>query len=317
MVDIITNADKVEQILGDAVESSRRNSDGKQANYIPELESFPPEYTSACIRMLDNTEYYAGDSTEQKLTLQSVSKLVVFLGILEEQGPATVATMVRSEPSGDDFASVARLDQFGPVPSNPMLNAGAIALCSAIPGNVEDKLTWLDNWMAKLFNSNLHSNVKVFASERRTGDRNRALAYLLKSNGILGDDIETALDTYFHLCSFEATTSQASYFSMLLANLGRSPDGEQIFSRQTALQVISVMATCGLYNESGRHLVRTGMPAKSGVSGMIIACVPGVAGIAVASPRVNRKGTSIRGELILESLSNELGWHFANVLSSR
>jgi len=237
--------------------------------------------------------------------------VVILIGMLETFHAEKVASWVRMEPSGDDFASVARLDQFGPVPYNPMLNAGAISLCSHIPGDkIEEKLSWLEEWMEKCFGEPLKINNKIFASERRTGDRNRSLAYLMKSNGVIDGDVEAILETYFYCCAFEVSLHQATVLAYLLANRGVSPSGERIIAIETVRFVIAIMATCGLYNESGRHLVRTGMPAKSSVSGLMIASVPNKAGIAVASPRVNRKGNSIRGELILEYLSNKLDWHF-------
>ena len=109
-------------------------------------------------------------------------------------------------------------------------------------------------------------NQKIFYSEQRTAGRNRSLAYLMKSTNVVIGNVEEVLVTYFHLCSFEGTVSQAGYLAMLLANRGRSADGKQVISIETVKTVVSVMATCGLYNESGVHLVKTGFPAKSGVS---------------------------------------------------
>jgi len=245
------------------------------------------------------------------ITLQSVSKLVILIGLLEEFGPKKVFNWVKVEPSGTDFASIARLDQFGPAPSNPLLNSGAIALCSRIPGNHEEQLSWLDVWVTKLFGEKLTITTTVYASERRTGDRNRSIAYLMKSTGVIENDIEMILDTYFCLCSYEANITQAAYLPMLLAAGGQLPGSERVFSRETANHVIAIMATCGLYNESGTHLVRTGMPAKSGVSGFTVAVSLKKAGIAALSPRVNKRGNSIRGEIMLEEIAKELNWHFA------
>ena len=191
-----------------------------------------------------------------------------------------------------------------------MVNAGAITLCSHLTGNTEDKIAWIEGWMEKLFNSNLYLNPKVLASERRTGDRNRSIAYLLKSNGMLRGEVDNTLEAYFSLCSFEASISQASYLPMLLANSGKAPDGTVVFSEHTARYVMAIMATCGLYNETGTYMVRCGLPGKSGVSGLIIAAAPRTAGIAVASPRVNNKGTSLRGTIMLEHIAQRMDWHF-------
>jgi glutaminase len=304
---------EIQSVLDQAILVARNNHEGSHAAYIPELALVPPDITNVAVTLNDGHRFIAGDSVDYMFSLQSVAKLVVLIGLLEEYGPDKVFSWVRVEPSGDDFASVARLDQFGPAPSNPMLNAGAIALCSHIPGHMEQRILWLENWAKKLFCEPLGMNQKVFSSERRTGDRNRSLAYLMKSTGFVDGDVEEMLETYFCLCSFEGSVVQASYLPMLLSNRGVSPDGAQIISEETALAVVSIMATCGLYNESGAHLVRTGLPGKSGVSGMILACALGRGGIAVASPRVNPKGTSIRGEIMLTYLAKELGWHFASV----
>lgn len=302
---------EIQPILDEAIATARNNVDGKVSSYIPELAIFPEEYLSVAVRFRDGTVMTGGDDPQTLMTVQSVSKVALLIGMLEQFNAEQVFSWVRMEPSGDDFASVARLDQFGPMPYNPMLNAGAISLCSHIPGETqEQKILWLENWMEKCFGQQLKINHKVFTSERRTGDRNRSLAYLMKSNQVVTGSIKEILEIYFYSCSFETNVVQASYLSFLLANKGCTPTGERVMSLDTVRIVVSIMATCGLYNESGRHFVRTGMPSKSSVSGLTIAIVPNKVGIAVASPRVNRKGNSIRAEIVLEILSSKMGWHF-------
>ena len=300
-----------QSILDETVTLARENKEGSVASYIPELAQVPEDLTGIALMLNEGACFFAGDAQDQRFTLQSIAKLVILIGLLEEHGPQNVFSWVRVEPSGDDFASVARLDQFGPLASNPMLNSGAITLCSHIVGNTEQRLTWLEKWMARLFGQTLSINPKVFSSERRTGDRNRALAYLLKSNKVIDGDVDHILEIYFYLCSFEANITQCAYLPMLLANGGLAPDGERVISKETVQNVVAIMATCGLYNESGTHLVKTGLPAKSSVSGLIISVAPKHGGIAVASPKVNSKGTSVRGEIILETLAKKLDWHFA------
>lgn len=302
---------KLQEVLNMAVEEAMANTEGKPAGYIPELAAMDPEVTGAAVLSKQGEYTIAGDAEDHLVTLQSTAKMIVLIAMLEEYGLQKVLSWVKFEPSGDDFASIARLDQFGPLPSNPMLNSGSISLCSHIPGNHEQQLHWLEQWTEKLFGETLKINNKVFASERRTGDRNRSLAYLLKSTNVISGDVDNILENYFYLCSFEATIKQMAHMPMLLANQGKNAAGEQVISVETARHVVSIIATCGLYNESGTHLVRTGMPAKSGVSGVILAVVPNYGGVAVMSPRVNRKGTSIRGSMILETLSREMDWHFA------
>jgi glutaminase len=308
----MTHAHLTEALLQQLVQDAEKNTDGKTANYIPELANVNPEITAIAVQPLGEKSVMHSNTPLQKVTLQSTAKLIPLIGLLEELGPSKVFEWVKVEPSGDEFSSITRLEQFGPKPSNPMLNAGAITLCSHIPAVGEHAFLWLESWMTTLFHQKLRINATVCASEKITGDRNRSLAYLLHSRGMLGKYVRETLDLYFTLCSYEASLEQMLYLPTLLANAGRDPVSQaQIISERTCKITIAIMATCGLYDETGTHMVRTGMPAKSGVSGYTLASVPGKAGIVVLSPRVNAKGNSIRGELMLEGLSDAMNWHFA------
>ena len=299
-------------LLKTLVKQAENNQEGDTANYIPELANVNKNATAIGVYVLGGETLLYSNAPLQPVTLQSTAKMIPLIGLLEEYGAEKLFEWVKVEPSGDEFSSITRLEQFGPKPSNPMLNAGAITLCSHIPGVGEQQFGWLQHWVQKLFNQRLSINPLVFASEKRTGNRNRSLAYLLQSRGNLGASVPETLDLYFALCSYEAMLEQMVYLPTLLANAGKDPiSGEQIISRETCKISLAVMATCGLYDETGTHMVSTGMPAKSGVSGYTIAVVPGKAGIVVFSPRVNPKGNSIRGEIMLEGLSKAMDWHFA------
>ena len=299
-------------LLQELAQAAELNKEGKTADYIPELANVNQELTAIAVQAIGEPAISYSNSTLHPVTLQSTAKMIPLIGLLEEFGEEQLFEWVKVEPSGDDFASITRLEQFGPKPSNPMLNAGAITLCSRIPGTGEQQFRWLEHWVQKLFKERLNINPLVFASEKRTGNRNRSLAYLLKSRNNLGAEVHQTLDLYFALCSYEAMLEQMLYLPSLLANGGKDPlSGEQIISAETCKITVAIMATCGLYDETGTHMVKTGLPAKSGVSGYTIATVPGKAGIAVLSPRVNSKGNSIRGEIMLEGLSKAMGWHFA------
>lgn len=300
------------KLLEELVRSAESNHEGKIADYIPELANMNADVTAIAVQELGSEPLSFSNRPLLPVTLQSTGKLIPLIGLLEEFGVEKLFEWVKVEPSGDDFSSITRLDQFGPKPSNPMLNAGAIALCSYIPGVGEQQFRWLEDWVQRLFNQRLTINPLVFASEKRTGDKNRSLAYLLKSRNNLGADVQETLELYFALCSYEAQLEQMLFLPCLLANGGLSPvTGQRIISIDTCKIALAIMATCGLYDETGTHMVKTGIPAKSGVSGYTIGTVPGKAGIVVLSPRVNAKGNSIRGELMLEGLSKAMGWHFA------
>ena len=298
-------------LLKDLVEATQTNNEGKVADYIPELAKADPNLAAIAVQEIGTEPLIHSNAPLEPVTLQSVAKLIPLIGLLEEVGVEQLLNWVNVEPSGDEFSSITRLAQFGPMPSNPMLNAGAITLCSHIPGDYEQQFAWLEYWIQKLFNQPLNINPIVFASEKRTGDRNRSLAYLLKNRHSLGTDVNETLDLYFTLCSYEAILPQLLYLPALLANGGRDPkSNQQIISEETCKITIAIMATCGLYDETGTYMVKTGMPAKSGVSGYIVAVVPGRAGVAVLSPLVNAKGNSVRGKLMIEGLSNIMNWHF-------
>ncbi len=302
-----------ESLLKRLVLNAEKIKDGEVASYIPELANVDCAMTAIAVKPLGEKTIVYANGPIAPVTLQSTSKLIPLMGLLETYGVEQVLKWVKVEPSGDDFASITRLEQFGPEPSNPMLNSGAIMLCSHIPGKFEQQFRWLEEWTHRLFNQTLSINPAVLASEKRTGDRNRSIAYILQSRHILGASVETTLELYFSLCSYQATIEQTVYLSALLANLGKDPDtGKQIISAETCQITLAIMATCGLYDETGTHMVRTGIPAKSGVSGYILAAVPHKAGVTTLSPRVNRKGNSIRGEIMLAQLSKEMNWHFAD-----
>lgn len=286
-----------------AVRRARTLSDGAPAGYIPELAAVDLEATSASIQTIDGRFIDAGDG--HRFTLQSSAKLILLAGLLEEAGPEAVFDRVGTEPSGGGFSSVARLETHGPKPANPLVNAGAIALAGMLCDRTSDPLAWVEDWAERLCGGEVRINSRVAASERRTGDRNRSIAYWLKNAGVL-DDVDTVLEAYFALCSLTATTHMAAHLGRILADQGGG-----VVSPGTAATTVALMATCGMYDESGAHLVETGLPSKSGVSGVIIAVAPGRAGIAVASPRINDKGGSIRGHAMLRDLSADLGWHLA------
>ena len=146
------------EVLQDAIAFASRNNDGKPAMYIPELANVDPEQTSVVIQDRSGAVTVAGDAEHHRLTLQSVAKLVVLIGMLEDFGLPQLLAWSRLEPSGDDFSSIARLDQFGPIPSNPMLNAGAISLCSHIPGEHQEQLQWIDQWVFILVDRLTHQS---------------------------------------------------------------------------------------------------------------------------------------------------------------
>lgn len=300
---------EVERALDAAMAAAADQSDGAPASYIPELANVDPDRFSAAVVLTDGQTVARGD-VDAVFTLQSSAKLALLCGLLEERGPEVVFNVVGTEPTGGSFASVAELEWRGPKPANPLINAGAIALCAQLPGDLEERIGWIERWAARLY-GRASINQRVWLSERRTGHRNRAIAHVLKAAHLLSGSVDDVLEVYFALCSLETTVAHAARLPALLASGGAGPDGARVVSARTAATIVSLMATCGMYDESGAHLVATGLPAKSGVSGVIVAVAPARAGIAVFSPRINAKGGSVRGHAVLSHLSESLSLHFA------
>lgn len=301
-----------QEIIDAAVEMVKSNHEGSPASYIPELANVDPEKTGAALSICNSQTISAGDCDDYTFTLQSTAKLVLFIALLEEFGQEQVFSWIGVEPTGHSFAAIDYADRFSHLPSNPFINAGAIALSSRIPGkDRQAKMSWLDKWMKKLFGAELKINNKIYTSELDNADHNRSLAYLMRSQNVIEGDIEQILKVYTALCSYEVNILQAAQLPRILANRGNNCAGGQVLNEETVKAAISLMATCGLYNETGMYLLRTGMPAKSGVSGLILAVGIGYGGLAVYSPRITSKGGSVRGQLMLEYIAKKLGWHFA------
>lgn len=293
------------------VEQARKNTiNGKLANYIPELAKGNPNVSGLCISYLDGTTVCEGDY-DYSFTIQSVSKAVILMKVLEDNPIEKVKEKISFFPSTESFNSIFQLEtKNGNRPLNPFINAGAIAAISMLKGdNPKDKFEKFFAFCKKIMgNDNIVVNASVFESERLTGDRNRALAYFMKSTGIIDGNVDEILDIYFRACSIEVTCKDIANIGACLANEGKLSDGNFLVSKDTARIVKAVMATCGLYEESGDFTVNVGVPCKSGVGGGIMGAVPGVCGIGVVGPALNDHGNSCAGIYILEKLSAMNDW---------
>ena len=298
------------KLLETLVEKNKKyGNDGQLASYIPALLEANPNDLGVAIVEVEGRKYYAGQC-EKNFTIQSISKVVSLILALGDNGRTNVFKRVDVEPTGDGFNSIVNLETKDKKrPYNPMINAGAIATTSLIYGeDGEDKLERIIKFMRKATNNpNISINEEVYVSERRTGDRNRALAYFMKSNGMLQGDVEEILELYFRQCSIEANAIDLAMFGSVLANDGVTPwNGERLMSRETCRIVKTIMVTCGMYDASGEFAVHIGIPAKSGVGGGILATVPRRMGIGVYGPALDKKGNSLAGIHVLKDLSEEL-----------
>ena len=298
--------------LGQVLARHEHRDEGAVADYIPELATVDPDRYGVALASVHGRIYTAGDCSSP-FTIQSVSKPFVYALALEDLGLDRVSEHIDFEPSGEPFNAIS-LDEASGRPSNPLINAGAIVSTSLVAaGGPEERFARIRERLSAFAGRALELDEDVYASESATGDRNRALAHLAASSGVLAAPVTDAVDTYFRQCSLAVTARDLAVMGATLANSGVNPiTGATVVHESTAMTVLSVMATCGMYDDSGEWMVRVGLPAKSGVGGGIVAVQPGEFGIGTFSPRFDARGNSVRGIAALQDLSNTFGLHLLN-----
>ncbi|MFB5284902.1 glutaminase [Peribacillus sp. Hz7] len=290
---------------------------GQNATYIPALGKVNSSQLGISIMGSDGTMIKSGD-WEVPFTLQSISKVISFIAACLGRGISYVLERVDVEPTGDAFNSIIRLEMHkSGKPFNPMINAGAITVASLLPGNsAQTKLEFLYTLIEKMIGKRPAINEEVFHSEWQTAHRNRALAHYLKETGFLESDVEEALEVYLKQCSIEINTEDIALIGLILAHDGYHPIlKEQILPKKVARLTKALMLTCGMYNASGRFAAFIGLPAKSGVSGGIMAVVPprlrrelpfqDGCGIGIYGPAIDEYGNSLPGVMLLEHIAQE------------
>ncbi|MGG7058396.1 glutaminase A [Clostridium nigeriense] len=297
-------------LLNTLVEKNREyGKEGKLASYIPALLEANPNDLGIYLVDSRGKEYYSGEY-DKKFTMQSISKIVTLILAIRDNGRYNVFKKVDVEPTGMGFNSIVNLEASDTgKPYNPMINAGAIVTTSLIDGkDVEERFEKILDFMKAVTNNDkITVNESVYLSEKETGNRNRALAYFMKSTGALEGDVEEILDLYFKQCSIELTARDLARFGAVLANDGVIPwTNEKIIPKEVCRIVKTIMVTCGMYDASGEFAVNVGIPAKSGVGGGIIATVPRKYGIGIYGPALDDRGNSIAGINLIKDLSQEL-----------
>ncbi len=297
----------LQKILKDCAHFTK---EGAVASYIPELANADPNDFGICVISEKGKMDFAGDY-EKPFTLQSVVKPLILLLALEDCGGERLEALCGVEATGKPFDAFNYSDlALKSEHINPMINAGAIALGTLIKGaTYGEKFSRLLELARKLSGDcGLTVNESVYLSEKATGNKNRALGYMLKAYGMIDGDIEEVLDMYFKACSIQANCKNLASIAFVLANHGRdASSGEQLVSESHARYVNAIMTICGMYNGSGEFALRVGIPAKSGVGGGIMACAPSRMGIGLYSPSLDKKGNSIAGVKALEMLNREIG----------
>jgi glutaminase len=288
---------------------------GECASYIPALQKANPTDLGICMISQDGTVLKSGN-VDTKFTLQSISKVISFIAVCIDHGISQVLEYVDVEPTGDAYNSILRLEINQPGrPFNPMINAGAITVSSMLIGDSPtEKLNTILNLIAKMIGKRPTINNEVFQSEWETANRNRSLAYWLKETGYLKSAVEETLEAYLKQCAIEITAHDLAIIGLVLAQDGKHPfTNEQIIPKKVTRLAKTLMLTCGMYNYSGKFAAFVGIPAKSGVSGGIMAAVPPRSaekapfsngwGIGVYGPAIDQYGNSTGGVMLLKHLA--------------
>ncbi|MGW5573660.1 glutaminase A [Nocardia thailandica] len=311
-----TDPGVVAGILDGVYARCRDDTSGAPADYIPELAAVDPDRFGVCLATADGQVYGVGD-VDTGFTIQSISKPFTYALALADRGVDAVAAKIDVEPSGEPFNEIS-LDPVTEKPRNPMINAGAITSASLVAGrDAEERFERVRRCYSRFAGRELSLDGAVYASEARTGFRNRAIGYMLRSFGIVEGDPDDVVDRYFRQCSLEVTCADLAVMAATLANNGVNPrTRERALSAPLTERVLSVMTTCGMYDAAGDWVTTVGLPAKSGVGGGILAVLPGQLGIAVYSPRLDAHGNSVRGVAACRELSKRLELHFCHVTRS-
>ncbi len=283
--------------------------DGLPASYIPELSRVDPDRFAIAAVGRDGRSQSVGDRSHH-FTIQSISKLLLYGLALETHGRDVVLQRVGVAPTGDPFNAI-ELDEEHHRAPNPMVNSGAIAITDLVAGgNLGERTAVVLRLFERFLGRRPDVDRAVCSSERATGNRNRAIAYLLANGGIITDRVEETLDVYFMQCSVLVTVEDLALIGATIANAGVHPTtGEQIFSPQVTRDVMTVALTCGMYDYAGEWAYTVGIPAKSGVGGGIVGMIPGVGGLAAFSPRLDEHGHSVRGVRVFEAMSDRFDLH--------
>ena len=300
----------MDALLEKLVEENRPfTREGRVAGYIPELAKADRDELGICVVSSDGRISSAGEY-RRTFTIQSIIKPILLLLALMDNGEDTVRARVGVEATGKPFDAINYTDQaLLSEHLNPMVNMGAILLCTLIHGtSYSQRLERLLELTRRLAGDpSLSVDEAVYRSEKQTGSRNRAMAFLLESCGLLHDDPEEVLDCYFRACSIRVDCRDLAHIACTFAGRGRrSPSGERLFPARYAHYVNAVLMTCGMYNCSGDFAVKVGLPAKSGVGGGIMAVSPARMGIGIYSPGLDEKGNSLAGIRLLEQLGRRL-----------
>ena len=282
--------------------------EGKNADYIPALAEVDPNIYGVALVTTDGKVYTTGDITSE-VSIQSISKVFTMALVMQEQGPDAIANNMGVDATGQVFNSIVAVEQYKGSEMNAMVNPGAITATSMVSGASRDEI-WnkILAFYSDFAGRPLAVNQPVFKSEAETNQRNQAIAMLMYAYGHIKEEPLRACDIYTEQCAVNVNAKDLAMMAATLANGGKNPvTGKQCMKTENVPKVLAVMATAGLYDDSGKWLFMTGLPGKSGVGGGVIAVSPGKFGIAVISPPLDAAGNSVKAQKTIAEVSNAVG----------
>ena len=297
-----------QEALNSAYAKFKDLKEGKNADYIPALAKVDPNIFGIALISTDGKVYTAGD-VKSEVAIESISKVFTMARVVEDQGPMSIENNMGVDATGQVFNSIVAIEQHKGSEMNPLVNPGAITATSMVGGASRAEV-WkkiLDTY-GDFAGRPLSVNQEVFKSEAETNQRNQAISMLMYAYGHIKKDPLQACDIYTEQCSVNVNAKDLAEMAATLANGGKNPvTGKQCMKAADVPYVLAVMATAGLYDDSGKWLYTTGLPGKSGVGGGIIAVSPGKFGIAVISPPLDAAGNSVKAQKAIAEVSNLVG----------
>jgi len=299
--------EKINQVLKEAYLKYKGDVGGKNANYIKALDIVDPNIFGITIVDKDGNIYERGD-TAQVVSIQSISKVFTAALVMSEKGSKFVQEKIGVNATGAAFNSIIAIEQHGGSASNPFVNAGAIQSTSWVEAkNSKERWAKISANMSAYAGRKLELNEPVYDSEVNDNKRNQAISKILDAYGRMGSDPLEATTVYTKQCSLNVSSHDLAVMASTLANHGENPVTHvRVIAAKHTSKIMAIMATAGLYDNAGDWLYDTGAPAKSGVGGGIIAVIPGEFGIAVVSPPLDTYGNSVRAQLAIKYIINEL-----------
>jgi glutaminase len=300
--------DDLRRQIAALLEGVRDERGGQVDDSVPQLAETDPDLLGLALALPDGSVTAVGDARHAFSVQSAVKPFLFALALADTDGTAIDAVGI--EPTGEAFDAI-KLEGGTGRPPNPMVNAGALLTAALVDGGDADgRAERIVRGLTAFAGRELEVDDDVAGSEMLLGDRNHALAHLMRSEGTLHVGADDAVSAYARACAVLVDAEALAVMGATLALGGRNPvTGEQVVSAGIARDVVSVMATCGVYDGSGRWMRSVGVPAKSSVSGALVLSTPGRLGAASYSPRLDGLGTSVRGAVLMERLSRELGLH--------